>query len=553
MAQYLRKLPDPDVALDLIEPGSPASVIAANEFFGSPAPPPTGGGAATWFTPSAPFQVTPDTAPDQYYQATLAWSHRYAVNQLDYPRATNRMVLPNHGYLDLQGENDDTGLNMLAVAESWAYIQASFTFPSGGFVEPDETGNYVMIWDQAGGLSSGHYAQIWRNGVLVGYLTTQLTDYGLRNLRLLGEGSTVLPGETQGFWFSADTAMDPAAMFDTLFDGANGMLDINADPTIDGVYPDNFYIEPGEGPSGITGTASGIADVTGAATGTLRLVGEASGSADTTGAASGSIRANAQASGAADVTGAAAGVLRDVGTAAGVADVSGAASGALRAAATVSGTVDVSGAASGTLRVAASANGAADVSGTATGALRVSAAVSGTADVTGTAVGTVSGSGAIASGIADVTGQATGTLRVAAAVLGTADVTGAATGSIRARAVVSGTVEVTGSAAGTLRATATASGTADVTGSAEGELSSGSITAEVAGIADVTGQATASLRLLAVVSGLADVTGTASDLGDTSRHILVSGMWLENIETGFWQAANVSGIWRENIVQGEWA
>ena len=204
---------------------------------------PVGDSPAAWFTPSGPFQVTPNSAPYQYYQCTLAWSHRYAVNTLDYPRATERVVLAEHGWMNVQGDNDDTGLNMTGAVESWGWTQASFTWSTTGFFDPDETGNYVLLWDQAGGLSSGHYAQLWRNGVLVGYVTTQIPDYGLSNLRLLGEGSTVLAGETQGFWWSADTAMDPATMFAELFDGTNGMLDL-ASPVIDGVTPDYYQFGP---------------------------------------------------------------------------------------------------------------------------------------------------------------------------------------------------------------------------------------------------------------------------------------------------------------------
>jgi hypothetical protein len=204
---------------------------------------PAADGPAAWFTPSTGLVVT-GASPVQYYRATLAWSHRYEVNQLDYPRATNRMIMADHGWIDLQGDNDDAGLNMLGSVEPWGWVpNASWTWPSGGFVEPDETANYVLLWDQAGGLSSGHYAQLWRNGTLVGYVTTQIPDYGISNMRVVGDASTPLAGETQGFWFAGDTAMDPATMFAELFDGANGMLDL-ADPTIDGTSPDSYQFGP---------------------------------------------------------------------------------------------------------------------------------------------------------------------------------------------------------------------------------------------------------------------------------------------------------------------
>jgi hypothetical protein len=507
--------------------------------------------AASWYTPTAPFAVTP-SSPPQYYQATLAWSYRHDPGEIEYPRVTNRMLLSDQGtFLDVQDGDDTVGRQFIAQAISWGWTNVYLTQLVSGFLKPSQTHNFVMLFSQTGALSGGNTVQLWCNGTLVASTSTVLSDFSLYSMTLMGNGSTVLPGETQGFWFSGDTAIAPATVFAELFDGANGMLDLNADPSIDGVSPDNYHMEPGAGGGGAV--ASGTADVTGAATGTLRNAGTVSGTAGVTGSASGAVRAAAAVSGVAGVTGSATGRLRDSAAVAGVAGVTGAAAGTVRVSAAVAGLAGVTGSAAGTLRAAATASGTAGVSGAASGALRVAAHVSGTADVTGTATGAVSGSGAIASGIADVTGQATGRLRAAAVVSGTADVSGSASGSLRAAAAVSGTAVVSGAASGTLRATATASGTADVTGSAEGELSSGSITVEVAGIADVTGQATASLRLLAFVSGLADVTGTASDLGDTSRHILVSGMWLENIETGFWQAANVAGIWRENIVQGEWA
>jgi hypothetical protein len=207
---------------------------------------PVGDSPAAWFTPSAPFQVTANSAPFQYYQATLAWSHRFDTGELNYPRVSNRLVLSEGGFLDIQGDNDSGGaggLNVLGSVVSWGYVSAGFTFPSGGFITPNVTHNYVLVWDQAGGLSSGHYAQLWQDGVLVGYVTTQIPDYALYNLRLLGEGANVLPGETQGYWWSNDTAMSPATMFAELFDGANGMLDL-ASPVIDGVTPDAYQFGP---------------------------------------------------------------------------------------------------------------------------------------------------------------------------------------------------------------------------------------------------------------------------------------------------------------------
>jgi hypothetical protein len=487
--------------------------------------------AASWYTPAAPFAVTP-SSPPQYYQATLAWSYRHDPGEINYPRVTNRMLLSDQGtFLNIQDGDDTAGRQFIAQAISWGWSNVYLTAIVTGFLKPSQTHNFVMLFSQTGALSGGNTVQLWCNGTLVASTSTVLSDFSLYSMTLLGEGSTVLPGETQGFWFSGDTAIAPATVFAELFDGANGMLDLNADPTIDGVTPDSYHMEPGAGGGGAV--ASGTADVTGAATGTLRNIGTISGVAGVTGAASGSLRVAAAVSGVAGVSGAAAGSLRNVGAASGTAGVTGAAVGVLKVAAVVAGIVGVTGSATGTLR-------------------NVGAA-SGTADVTGSAAGAQPSSGAVVSGTADVTGSATGSLRVAGSAAGVADVNGVATGTLRATAVAAGTVDVTGAATGTLKTTATASGTADVTGSAEGDLSSGVITAEVAGIADVTGQATGSLRVIAIAAGLADVTGTASDLGDTSRHFVVAGIWPENTVTGFWHDAAVAGIWRENIVQGEWA
>lgn len=413
------------------------------------------------------------------------------MNELDYPRTVERVVVADHGWLNVQGENDDTGLNMTGFVEAWGYTSASFTWPSGGFFEPDENANYVLLWDQAGGLSSGHYAQLWRNGTLVGYVTTQIPDYGLSNLQLLGEGAGVLAGETQGFWWSADTAMDPATMFAELFDGANGMLDLNADPTIDGVTPDNYYMEPGAGGGG--GVVTGTASVTGASSGALRQAGAVAGAASVTGASAGTLRQSGAASGAASVTGSAA----------------------------------------GSERLAATASGAASVTGASAGTLREAATVAGTAGVTGAATGVVSGSGAFVSGVAEVTGQAAGTLRAAGAIAGAAGVTGASIG--------------------TLRAAGTASGSAGVSGAATGTVTSTTVTGTASGAADVSGAAVAAARIIGAASGMATVAGVASDVASDPRHITVAGMWAEHIEPGEWLSPIVAGAYRSNVVQGEWA
>lgn len=495
--------------------------------------PPTGGGAATWHTPSAPFAVTP-ASPPQYYQATLAWSYRHDPGEINYPRVTNRMLLSDQGtFLNIQDGDDTAGRQFIAQAISWGWSNVYLTSLVSGYLKPSQTHNFVMLFSQTGALSGGNTVQLWCNGVLVASTSTVLSDFSLYSMTLLGEGSTVLPGETQGFWFSGDTAIAPATVFADLFDGTNGMLDINADPTVGGVTPDNYYIEPGSGPSGITGTASGTADVTGSAAASARTTASVSGSADVTGASAGTLRAFATVTGTADVTGAAtatAGATSITGTASGTAGVTGASAGTLRASVTVSGSADMTGAATASARATATATGAAGVTGASTGTLRATATASGYADVSGAATGSTSSTA--------INGTASGI----------AGVTGAATAAMRSVAVAAGSANVTGTSSGTLRTTADASGAADV-----------------------SGQAMATLRAIAEAAGFADVTGAASTLPDTSRHVLVvgiwqdntfAGVWATNAATGIWPSYTVAGVWREeadigtyreNIVQGEWA
>lgn len=106
----------------------------------------------------------------------------------------------------------------------------------------------------------------------------------------------------------------------------------------------------------ISGTASGSADTTGTATGTVSSVGgvngTATGSADTTGSATGKVAVSGAASGAADTTGAATGAVRVSGQASGNADTTGTATGTVSSAAITgqaSGTADTTGSATGTV------------------------------------------------------------------------------------------------------------------------------------------------------------------------------------------------------------
>lgn len=212
--------------------------------FAWPDAPPPAVGPAEWFTPAAPIQITANAAPYQYYQATLAWSHRYTAGQLDYPRVTNRMKFSEGGFLDVQGEDDSAGLNMLGSLVSWAYATLGITFTVSQFVAPGANHNYLLIINVAG-LPSGNEAEVWQDGVMVGYANGTISDVALFNLHLFGQsGGAVLPGETQGYWWKSGTALAAADVFAELFDGTNGMLDLTSDPVVAGVTPDAFQFGP---------------------------------------------------------------------------------------------------------------------------------------------------------------------------------------------------------------------------------------------------------------------------------------------------------------------
>lgn len=214
------------------------------ELFSWPDAPPPAVGPAEWFTPAGPIQITANSAPFQYYQATLAWSHRFTAGQLDYPRVTNRMKYSEGGFLNVQGDDDAGGLNMLGSLVSWAYATLGITMTVSNFVNPGVNHSYALIINVAG-LPSGNEAELWQDGVMVGYANGTISDVALYNLHLLSQaGGSVLPGETQGYWWSNDTAVPAATLFSELFDGANGMLDLSADPVVGGVTPDAYQFGP---------------------------------------------------------------------------------------------------------------------------------------------------------------------------------------------------------------------------------------------------------------------------------------------------------------------
>ena len=221
-------------------PGVAGTIVRA-EFFEAPAP--VGGGAATWYTPSAPFAVTP-ASPPQYYQATLAWSYRHDPGEINFPRVTNRMLLSDQGtFLNIQDGDDTVGRQFIAQAISWGWSSVYLTQIVTGFLKPSQTHNFVMLFSQTGALSGGNTVQLWCNGTLVASTSTVLSDFSLYSMTLLGEGANVTAGETQGFWWKAGTAVPAATVFADLFDGTNGMLDL-ADPTVGGVTPDNYQFGP---------------------------------------------------------------------------------------------------------------------------------------------------------------------------------------------------------------------------------------------------------------------------------------------------------------------
>lgn len=204
---------------------------------------PPGDSPAAWFTPAAPLQVTP-ASPEIYTKATLAWSYRHDPGEINYPRVTNRMLLDGKGgFFNIEDGDDTAGRQFNAFAIAWDWASVYLADVVTGFLKPSQTHNFVVVWDTAGGLSGGNTMQIWCNGTLVANTSTALTSFAIYSMTLLGEGSTVLPGETQGFWFSGDTAIAPATVFAYLFDGTNGMLDL-ASPVIDGVTPDAYQFGP---------------------------------------------------------------------------------------------------------------------------------------------------------------------------------------------------------------------------------------------------------------------------------------------------------------------
>lgn len=354
---------------------------------------------ASWFSPVLNTEIIGPSADTAVTQGTLAWSYRWTAGELDSPTTPRLFTSDQFSFIEIAGGNDSTGrgIGSQLVNSSWSNIVSMSD--QGGYTSwlmPGTTHNFVLIWDAAGTLSGGMTCQLWHNGNLVRGSTSALSNVGMQGTVMFGDygGANVNPGETQGWWYSNDTAMAPATLFSDLFDGANGLRDLAAPVTISGTTPDVVYISPG---AGVSGTASGSTGATGTATGTVSIAGisgAASGSANSTGASSGSVRVAGVASGSANTSGASQSTVRIAGASSGASGVSGTSTGVVRIAGAASPSTNVTGTATGTVGgtvISGMASGAAVTSGVSSGstAAEITGGASGAADTTGTASGYV--------------------------------------------------------------------------------------------------------------------------------------------------------------------
>ncbi len=263
------------------------------------------------------------------------------------------------------------------------------------------------------------------------------------------------------------------------------------------------------------------------------VTGTASGTADVIGSASASVAVSAAGSGTSGVTGSAAGSVAVLASAEGTATITGAASGAVLVDAQASGAASITGAASGAVSVSAVMAGETSVTGTASAAVQISAAGSGEATVTGSATGTVGDSGitGTASGEVSVTGAAVAAVQVSADAAGAVTVTGAAAASVAVTSSAQGEASVSGSAIAAVQVRGSLVGSADVTGQAVGSIVSRVTTLQIAGVVSATtiagtvqAQTVAGLARGHSVSGIVAASRIA---GRVSGHII----------TGFWRAA----------------
>lgn len=449
--------------------------------------------AASWFSPVAPILAVPDGPPWGFTACTFAWSYRYAAGQLDAPPTAKMIDTDMFSSVFINGHNDESGRSIAAsfYSSGWASVVFDFVGPTAHLAFPGGTNNFVLRFNAAG-LGGGIYGELWHNGVLVMTSDDAVSDVSFAKAYFMGDrtGTYVIPGETQGYWWSNDTAMDPATMFADLFNGSEGMRDLNANPAIGGVTPDSYHMEPGES-SGVEGTVSGTISLTGSAAGTVRSTGSVAGTIGLTGAASGSVRS--------------------IGT--------------------VTGTISLSGA--------------------ATGSAKVSGSVAGTIGLSGSAAGTVRDIGSV-SGSIGLTGSATGSVRDVGTVSGTIGITGSGLGSVRDVGTVSGTIGISGSGLGSVRVLGTVNGSIGLTGEAFGAGTAAEVSGEISGTIGITGEALGRIRVIGTVEGTISISGIATDQRDTSKQIEVTGFWTEHSVEGFWAMRQVEGSWRQHAVQGVW-
>ena len=210
----------------------------------------TGGGAAAeWWTPATSPQIIGPAADTAVTQGTLAWAYRWTGTELSASPPTPRMFTSDQfSFVEIAGGDDTTGrgIGSSLVNSSWGSITMANQGGYNNWLMPDVTHNFVLVWTSAGTLSGGMTCQLWWNGVLVRGSTSALSNVGMQGTVMFGNygGAIVNPGETQGWWYSNDTAMDPAVLFADLFDGTSGLRDLAAPVTISGTTPDVVQIGP---------------------------------------------------------------------------------------------------------------------------------------------------------------------------------------------------------------------------------------------------------------------------------------------------------------------
>ena len=204
------------------------------------------GDAAEWFSPATSPEITSGSLPP-VTSATLAWSYRYGVEALNAPATPNMFTSDEFSFISVAGGDDSggRGIGSQIVNSSWGSVTMTVQGGFTNFMTPGNTYNFVFLFSGAGALSGGMTCQLWCNGDLVRGTTNAIANAQMHGLQMLGDhnGVNVNPGETQGWWWKANTVVDQATLFSDLFDGANGIRNL-ADTTIGGVTPDAVQIGP---------------------------------------------------------------------------------------------------------------------------------------------------------------------------------------------------------------------------------------------------------------------------------------------------------------------